>query len=175
LPLPLDYSTPRCFFEREYRYRSWGGAGGCLVLLGSAGFATLMARWVPASSDLPFRVAHVMLWAITAACAVAAGWLLFNLMRNTVELVRITEEGIEQNRRLYPWGRVSSLGGTAVVGGILLEFRTKAAPFPELFRALMTTPPLKREEFDALLAVLADYLASEHPHVQVNPVPRTAA
>jgi hypothetical protein len=175
-PRVLGYSTPRCFFEREYHFRSWNGVVGAAVLLGAAGFAALMARFIPPTSGLPMRVAHAALWTVAGLCAAGAGWVLFNLLRDRVDLVRITEEGIEQNRRLYPWGGVAALGGTAVVGGILLEFQTRPASGPSvgLLRTVMTTPPLKRDEFEALLQVLSDHLATEHPHVKVNPVPRAA-
>jgi hypothetical protein len=171
----LDYSTPRSFFEREYRYRSWNGAAGAVVLFGFAAFAAFMACSIPAAPGIAMKVARTLLWGVVALCAAGAGWVLFNVLRNSVDLARVTEEGIEQNRRVYPWGQVGGLGGTAVVGGVLLEFQTRSGGTPSLglLRTVMFTPPLKREEFDTLIRMLTDYLAAEHPHVKVNPTPRS--
>lgn len=172
----LDYSTPRCFFEREYRYRSWNGLVGGIVLLVFAGFAAFMARSFATDTDVSFMIARNALWTIVAACVAGVGWFVVNLVRNAADVVRITEEGIEQNARLQPWERIASVGGSAVVGGILIEYHLRPAPGGPpltLTRTLMTTPALKREEFDALVRVLGDHLGSEHRHVKLNAEPRS--
>lgn len=172
----LNYSTPRCFFEREYRFRSWHGVIGAAVLLVCGGFVAFMARWFAKETGVPFTIARIALWTIAAACAAGVGWVVFNLIRNAVDVARITEEGIEQNGRLYPWERVADVGGAIVVGGVLIEYHLRPAPGSlslSLTRTLITTPALNREEFDALIRVLGDYLGAEHRHVTLDPVPRS--
>lgn len=173
----LNYSTPRCFFEREYRYRSWSGVAGGVVLLAFAGFAAFMARTFATDTGVPFTIARIALWTIVAACVAGMAWLVFKLLRNAADVVRITEEGIEQNGRLYPWERIASVGGTVSVGGILIEYHKRPAPGRLPFsvrRTLMTTPALQRGEFDALIRVLGDHLGGAGlGHVKLNAEPRS--
>lgn len=172
----LSYATPRCFIEREYRHRSANGVLTVVACVVAAVFLLFMvSKLRGAGAGIASDVSRLVIWAIIAACGWGLLWKLMHMGRNTIETIRITEDGIEKNRKLHPWARIASLGGGKVVGGVLLEYTHRdigAVPSLGLIHTLITTPPLKPAEFDVLVAEVADYLQRAHPHVEVNPVPR---
>ena len=174
-PNTLSYSCPRCFFEAEYRYRSWQSWLGIAVLLVMTAFALFMVSKSPGAGGRLSLVLRAVGGVMVAACGLAAGWLLLGLVTDRRDLVRITDEGIEHGRRLHPWQSIASVGAAAVTGGVVLEYWLKPGPLgvtPLDLRSINRTPLLKEAEFRELVRVLARELADRFPHVQFNNTPR---
>lgn len=180
VPTTLSYSAPRCLFDRGYRHRSWNQVIVGAVLLVFAAFVGWMLGKIPPNPPMPFTAPRVVLWVIAAACVLGVGWLGYKWIRNDVDNARVTEEGIEIGRRVYPWESITTVHGKNVAGGIMaqLDLRREAGAgaFMTILRtrALMTTPFLTRGEFEKLMDDLAAQVVPHHPHVKLDRVPRTS-
>ncbi len=176
----LNYSTPRVLFDRGYRHRSWNQVVGGAVLLVFAAFVVWMLGKIPPNSPMPFTASRIILWVLAAACAFGVGWLGYKWVRNDVDNARVTEEGIEAGRRVYRWDAITTVSGTRMAGGILVQFELRreagASAFMTILptRALMTTPLLTTTEFEQLLDDLDAHVVPHHPHVTLDRVPRTS-
>jgi hypothetical protein len=173
----LGYSNPGVFFAGARRYRSAAGAAGIVVGAAFAGACAVIAMRImgPGGAGLPLHARWPwagsigLVAALVAALTVYAAW---GWAAGLEVPVRVTEEGIENGRRVWRWQQVSGFGGT-VAGPrrVQLDFipGRGALRFP---RSLWTTPSLSEAEYAELVERLIPFLATHHPHVRVDQTPR---
>jgi hypothetical protein len=176
-PPALAYSNPTVFFAGAARYRTrrglFGVAGGAVA---AAGFGLITRRLVtgwgaglPPAGQWAWAASMGVLTAIMLAATAYAAWAWAVGLEVPV---RVTEEGVEQGRRVWTWDQVSDFGGTdAGRGRIALAFTPGRGPlrFPH---NLWTTPDPTAAEFAALVGRLTPHLAEHHPHVRVHAKPQ---
>ena len=179
-PAPtLGYANPKVFFSGARRYRSasgfWAIPFGLAVTAG-LGYIAAQIMW-----DWGVRAALPARWAwagsVAAVAALMASATAYQAWGWAVHLevpVRVTEEGVENGRRVWRWQQVSGFGGT-VAGPrrVQLDFVPGRGQlrFP---RNLWTTPSLTDAEFTELVERLTPFLAEHHPHVRVDKTPRAS-
>lgn len=181
-PVPtLAYANPRVFFAGAHRYRSplalLGLALGAAVALG-LGYVAVQIMWNWGVGEAP-----AVRWGWAAMVALAAALMAFGTAYGAwgwVECwevpVRVTEEGVEHGRRVWPWQEISDFGGNVAGPGgrvqlLFVPAGRRQIRFP---RNLWTTPSLSAAEFADLVGRLTPYLAEHHPHVQVDPTPKSS-
>ncbi len=175
----LGYSTPRTLFDRPYRYRSWSQAigGGVIVFVGCVLLG--ISQVVEIRGGTEGAAARAIFWSVGALLALALAVVCVQWLRDDVAAARITDEGIHVRRTLYPWGRIGSVYGSRMAGGIVVEFNVRrpsadSFEFITLPKRLMTTPPLSLEEFGALMDLLDAQVVPHHPHVKLDRAPRAS-
>lgn len=169
-PTPtLGYADPAVFYAGVYRHRS-AAAVLCMAALACFGVA---AGWAAYAGPMRVPLLRVPLYGLAAVLLLGVGYLAATAAADRADAVRITEDGIEDGRRFWPWARVGSVFGLLAGGmaarrnGVVIGFTVDrfGVPFPH---TLLATPALTVGQY----AQLAAFLSRAHPHVAVDPQPR---
>ena len=174
----LGYSNPEVFFAGSFRYRTAKGFAGVLFGAAIAGVCLficwrIMGPWATQSS-MPARWAWAASVGLVAALMVAltayAGW---GWAVGLEVPVRVTQDGVEHGRHLWRWEQIGEVAGINAGRQCVLLVLTPGRGHLQFPRNLSTTPAMTGAEFAKLVERLTPYLAEHHPHVRLDPTPRS--
>jgi hypothetical protein len=172
----LDYANPTAFFDGAYRYRSLSGVVGALVTGGFAVALLFAWRMLPAVGIVQNRVMWFLgglLLLLAAAMVAGCVWLVVGMVRGTEQRVRVTDHGISQGKRLWPWVRIARFGGVRHLGGVAITFQLRGRG--HAVRTLVTTPTLTAEQFVNLARTVKAFAGETYPHVLVVEEPESGS
>jgi hypothetical protein len=163
-PVALEYAAAIAFFSGEYRART------TLAAIGTCVTSTLgVLCWIAAPS---IRASIGSVWMFVAIRAFAAiwlalsAWIAWEWVSDKKTPVRVTTDGIETMGRVWPWHRISRVGGQRANGGVLLYFALRGVL--GVNRLVWTTPALSDEVYYALRVELEHYFRTRKIAVNVG-------
>jgi len=158
---------PEAYFTGVYRYRNWSVLAVSMVLgLFSIFFGAMLARQA-AQGKLSAGGTAVGL-VFMGLPLTGLVFLLQKYVRRVEIHVRIDHDGIACGKYKYPWEEIGMVSGRSVnwPTGIQLIFQ-KRGRFA-MDRHLFVTPPVTLEQYNVLLAELAEKVLPHHPHLVIG-------
>jgi hypothetical protein len=165
-PHPLAYAAPRVLFERVRHHHTSNHLesligltlGGALVLVFPA--RTLhdgRRRWIAAGIGCA---------ALLAAMITAYKWFW-----GEDKIIRITEDGIEEGRRMWSWSNVEFFGGIFRGNDVYITFAGKLNKFllREYFKQFYPSPVLTVAEYQSLAKEIEREICPKYPRLVIDP------
>jgi hypothetical protein len=164
---PTLTHAPAVFFRGQYEFRTLNGTMAVIApLLAGVIFAAIALFAPRKDGELLPRVVAVGFGIWAFGFGGLGVWALWSLIRNRRVDVEISEDGILDGSRFWPWDRVQSFAGMRYDNGVFLEFRPRKA-IGWVGGSLPTTPALTDEQYVELAKEVSRGISARFPHVVV--------